>query len=88
VTYYEKEWATSALERPSFLVVANGVVDNKQLLNNILSGVKNGGFLLTVERQFDSKFRQVGLDVIAKYSDGQNLYVLLKKVILWCHVLI
>jgi len=81
VAYYEQDLTSSALEKPSFLVVANGAIDNKQLLNNILSGVENGGFLLTVERQFDSQFRQVGLDVIAKYSDGQNLYILLKKVI-------
>jgi len=88
VTYYEQDLTSSALKELSFFVVANGAIDNKQLLNNILSGIKNGGFLLTVERQFDSKFRQVGIDVIAKYSDGQNLYILLKKVILCIHVLI
>lgn len=86
VTYYEQDLTSSALEKSSFLVVANGAIDNKQLLDNILSGVDNGGFLLTVECQFDSKFRQVGVDVIAKYSDGQNLYILLKKVISFIRV--
>lgn len=79
ITYYEQDLTTSALVNPSFFVVANSAIDNKQLLNNILSGVQRGGFLLTVEHQFDSKFRQVGVDVIAKYTDGQNLYILLKK---------
>jgi len=83
ITYYEQDLTTSALENQSFFVVANSAIDNKQLLNNILSGVRSGGFLLTVEHQFDSKFRQVGVDVIAKYTDGQNLYILLKKVILF-----
>lgn len=88
VTYYEQDLTSSALEKSSFLVVANGTIDNKQLLNNVLSGVKNGGFFLTVERQFDPKFRQVGVDVIAKYSDGEKLYILLKKVISCIRVLI
>ncbi|XP_022181593.1 fatty acid synthase-like [Myzus persicae] len=79
IAYYEQDLTSSALEKPSFLVVANGAIDNKQILNNILSGVENRGFLLTVERQFDSKFRQVGVDVVAKYSDNQNVYILLKK---------
>jgi len=87
IAYYEQDLTSSAFEKPSFLVVANGAIDNKQLLNNILSGVENRGFLLTVERQFDSKFRQVGVDVVAKYSDGQNVYILLKKVILCIRVL-
>nr|WJN62148.1 fatty acid synthase 1 [Rhopalosiphum padi] len=78
-TYYEQDLTTSTLENPSFFVLANGAIDNKQLLNNILSGVQNGGFLLTVENQFDSNFRQVGVEVIAKYTDGKNLYILLKK---------
>lgn len=88
VTYYEQDLTSSALEKSSFLVVANGTIDNKQQLNNVLSGVKNGGFFLTVERQFDPKFRQVGVDVIAKYSDGEKLYILLKKVISCIRVLI
>lgn len=88
IAYYEQDLTSSALEKPSFLVVTNGAIDNKQLLDNILSGVENRGFLLTVERQFDSKFRQVGVDVISKYSDGQNVYILLKKVMLCTRVLI
>lgn len=69
------------MEQQAFLVVTNGAIENKKLLENISFGVVNGGFLLTVERQFDPKFRQVGIDIIAKYSDGENAYVLLKKVI-------
>lgn len=88
IAYHEQDLTSSALENPSFLVITNGAIDNKQLLNNILSGVENRGFLLTVERQFDSKFRQVGVDVIARYSDGQNIYVLLKKVTLCTRLLI
>jgi len=87
-TYYEQDLTTSTLENPSFFVLANGAIDNKQLLNNILSGVQNGGFLLTVENQFDSNFRQVGVEVIAKYTDGKNLYILLKKVISHTHAFI
>lgn len=63
-----------------FFVIAKGAIENN-ILTNILSGIQYGGFLLTIERQFDSKFRQIGLDVIAKYTDNQNIYVLLKKVI-------
>ncbi|XP_025202473.1 fatty acid synthase-like [Melanaphis sacchari] len=79
ITYYEQDLTSSDLEKQSFFVVANGAIENKQLLNNVLSGVQNGGFLLSIEHQFDSKFRQVGLDVVAKYTDGQNLYILFKK---------
>ncbi|VVC46315.1 Hypothetical protein CINCED_3A018656 [Cinara cedri] len=77
--FYEQDLTSNKLERQSFFVVATSVVENADLLKNVLSGVQTGGFLLTVESKFDSKFRQVGLDVVAKYSDGQNFYVLLKK---------
>lgn len=74
------------MEQQAFLVVANGVIENKKLLENVLFGVIDGGFLLTVERQFDPKFRQVGIDIIAKYSDGKNAYVLLKKVVSFLYI--
>lgn len=87
VTYYEQDLTNSVLERQSFFVVANGAIDNEKLLNNILPGVKNGGFLLTVERQFHSNYRQVGVEFISKYTDGQNNYVLLKKVIIYVYII-
>lgn len=68
------------MEQQVFFVITNGSIENN-LLDNILSGVQYGGFLLTIERQFDLKFKHIGLDLIAKYSDSQNIYVLLKKVI-------
>jgi len=84
VNYYEQDLTSSVLDQKSFFVVTKNVIDNEKLLNNVLLGVKDGGFLLTVEQQFNSKFRQVGIEVIAKYTDGQNYYVLLKKVIYIC----
>lgn len=83
VTYYEQDLSQSVLEKQAFLVVANGAIENTKLLSNVLVGVESGGFLLTVERTFDSTFnlRQSGVDIIAKYTDGQQYYVLLKKVI-------
>lgn len=81
MTYYEQDLISSVLEQQVFLVIAYGAIENKKLLENVLFGVVDGGFLLTVESQFDPKFRQVGIDIIAKYSDGKNSYVLLKKVI-------
>lgn len=86
MTFYEQDITSSNLEQQVFFVIANGAIENN-ILNNILSGVQNGGFLLTIERQFDSKFRQIGLDVIAKYSDGQNVYVLLKKVTITINII-
>lgn len=81
VTYHGQDLTSSVLEQRAFFVVTYGAIENKRFMENILSGVENGGFLLTVERHFDSKFRQVGLDVVARYTDGHNSYVLLKKVI-------
>jgi hypothetical protein len=80
VNYYEQDVLLSALEKQSFFVVANSVIENTKLLSNVLVGVESGGFLLTVERAFNSTFRQSGVDVIAKYTDGQQYYILLKKV--------
>lgn len=80
--YFEQDIINSSLEQQVFLVIANGAMENDKLLENLLSGIKNGGFLLTVERNFDSKFKRSGLDVVAKYSDGHDIYVLIKKVIL------
>lgn len=80
VNYYVQDVSLSALEKQSFFVVAYGAIENTKLLSNVLVGVENGGFLLTVERAFDSTLRQSGVDVIAKYTDGQQYYVLLKKV--------
>jgi len=88
VTYHGQDLTSSVLEQRAFFVVAYGAVENKSFMENILSGVENGGFLLTVERHFDSKFRQVGLDVVARYTDGHNSYVLLKKVIYIYYLLI
>lgn len=82
VTYYEQDITSSILVQQAFFVVAYGAIENKKLLNNVLLGVENGGFLLTVENQFDQKFRENGIDVIAKYTDGQNTYILLKKVMI------
>lgn len=66
----------------AYFVVAKGAIENKKLLNNVLFGVENEGFLLAIENQFDQTFREIGIDVIAKYTDGQNVYILLKKVML------
>lgn len=60
--------------------MAAGAVENADLLRNVLPGVRAGGFLLTVESDWDAKFRQVGLDAVARYTDGRDVYVLLKKV--------
>lgn len=87
VTCYEQDLTNSVLEQQSFFVVANGAIENEKLLNNLLPGVKNDGFLLTVERQFNSNYRHVGLEFIAKYTDGQNIYVLLKKVIINVYII-
>lgn len=80
VDYYEQDLTSSILEGHSFFVVVAGAIENADLLKNVLPCVRNGGFLLTVESNFNPKFRHVGLDMIAKYSDGQIYYVLLKKV--------
>lgn len=80
VEYYEQDLTSSVLERQSFFAVATGAIENADLLQNVLPGIQAGGFLLTIESNLDAKFRQVGLDVVAKYTDGQNIYVLLKKV--------
>lgn len=82
LTYYEQDLTCSVLEKQSFFVITNGAIENEKLLNNLLSGVKDGGFLLTVEPNFETKYRQVGVEFIAKYTDGLNTYILLKKVIL------
>lgn len=87
VTYYEQDLTNSVLERQSFFVIANGAIENEKLLNNVLPGVKNDGFLLSVERQFRSNYRQVGVEFIAQYTDGQNIYVLLKKVIIYVYII-
>lgn len=87
VTYYEQDLTSSTLVQEAFFVVANGAIENKKILNNVLFGVENGGFLLTVENQFDQTFRENGIDVIAKYTDGQNTYVLLKKVMSYLYYL-
>lgn len=79
VTCYNQDLTCSVLERPAFFVVANGAVENQNLLNNLLPGVKSEGFLLSVEQ--DLKLKPNGADIVAKYSDGHNYYVLLKKVI-------
>lgn len=81
LTFYEQDLSQSVLEKQAFFVVTNGAIENTKLLSNLLVGVETGGFLLTVERTFESTFRQSGVDVIAKYTDGQQYYVLLKKVI-------
>lgn len=83
MTYYEQDLTSSTLVQQAYFVIANGVIENKKLLNNVLSGVENGGFLLTVENQFDITFRENGIDIVAKYTDGQNTYVLLKKVMVY-----
>ncbi|XP_050421854.1 fatty acid synthase-like [Adelges cooleyi] len=79
VSYVEKDVTSSAVNEPANFVLAYGAIGNQNAFNNILAGVKDGGFLLTVEHGFDSKFRQIGLDVVAQYSDGHNTFVLLKK---------
>jgi len=81
VTYYEQDLTSSVLKQQSFFVVSYGVIENEKLLKNVLSGVENGGFLLTVERQFDLKYRHNEVEFIAKYTDGHKFYILLKKVI-------
>lgn len=82
VTYYEQDLTSSVLDQQTFFVVTNSAIENN-LLDNLLFGVKTGGFLLTVENYFDPKFTHIGVDVVARYSDGQSFYVLLKKVILF-----
>lgn len=81
VTYHERDLTSNVLEQRAFLVVAYGAVGNERLMENVLFGVERGGFLLTIERNFDPRFRRVGLHVVAKYTDGHESYVLLKKVI-------
>lgn len=81
VTYYEQDLTSSVLKQQSFFVVSSGAIENEKLLNNILSGVANGGFLLSVERQFDLKHRYNEVEFIAKYTDGHNFYILFKKVL-------
>ncbi|XP_050542991.1 fatty acid synthase-like [Daktulosphaira vitifoliae] len=80
VAYHEHDITSSTIENPTNLVLTHGVIENKNLFSNIIAAVKNGGFLLTVEHSFDPKFKQTGIEIVAKYTKGHNMFILLKKV--------
>lgn len=79
----QKEVDKTPLESNYHLIIGKELTSEPEVLNNVTSGVKTGGFVLSEEKNLnlnESLYEKVGLCVVSLQKTSESTFVLLRKV--------